>query len=366
MSEPSASAPVVGMVGAGQLARMTHPAAVALDVRFRVLADAADDSAALVVPDAPVGDYRSFDDLRKFAADCDVVTFDHEHVPTEHLEALEAAGLAVRPGSRALVHAQDKRVMRERLTALGVPTPRWSSDVDALPRPYVAKAVRGGYDGRGVWFVAEGDELPDTDLIVEERVPIVRELAVQVARSATGETATYPVVETVQADGICVEVIAPAPDLADDIGRAAASLAVQIATELEVVGMLAVELFETADGLLVNELAMRPHNSGHWSIDGAVTSQFEQHLRAVLGWPLGSTEPLAPVTVMANLLGSASTDLVAALPGVLSDPQVKVHLYGKSPRPGRKLGHVNVVGDDLTQARTRARAAVEALRGEPM
>src|SRR5947199_5616248 len=215
MTEPTRR-PIVGMVGAGQLARMTAPAAVALDVRFRVLADAADDSAALVVPDTQVGDYRSFDDLRRFAAECDVVTFDHEHVPTEHLEALEAAGVAVRPGSAALVHAQDKRVMRDRLTALGVPTPQWSSDVTALPRPYVAKSVRGGYDGRGVWFIDEGDEVPDIDLIVEERVPIVRELAVQVARSATGETKTWPVVETVQRDGICIEVIAPAPELSAD------------------------------------------------------------------------------------------------------------------------------------------------------
>jgi 5-(carboxyamino)imidazole ribonucleotide synthase len=362
----AAGRPVVGMVGAGQLARMTAPAAVALDVHFRVLADAADDSAALVVPDAPVGDFRSFDDLRRFAAECDVVTFDHEHVPTEHLEALEAAGVAVRPGSSALVHAQDKQVMRERLTALGVPTPRWSADVNALPRPYVAKSVRGGYDGRGVWFISDGDELPDTDLIVEERVPIVRELAVQVARSSTGETKTWPVVETVQRDGICIEVIAPAPDLPADIARAASDIAVTIATELGVTGVLAVELFETADGLLVNELAMRPHNSGHWSIDGCVTSQFEQHLRAVLGWPLGSTEPVAPVTVMVNLLGGAATDFVAALPAALADPAVRVQLYGKTARPGRKLGHVTVVGETLGDVRARARAAAEQLRGEPV
>src|SRR4051812_28262963 len=247
MTEPTRR-PIVGMVGAGQLARMTAPAAVALDVRFRVLADAADDSAALVVPDTQVGDYRSFDDLRRFAAECDVVTFDHEHVPTEHLEALEAADVSVRPGSRALVHAQDKRVMRERLTELGVPTPKWSTDTDALPRPYVAKAVRGGYDGRGVWFIGPDDELPATELIVEERVPIVRELAVQVARRPSGETRTWPVVETVQRDGICVEVIAPAPDVPAEVNRAASEIAVRIATELDVTGVLAVELFETADG----------------------------------------------------------------------------------------------------------------------
>src|SRR3954453_732996 len=244
----AAQRPVVGMVGAGQLARMTHPASVALDVRFRVLADAADDSAALVVPDAPVGDFRSFDDVRKFAAECDVVTFDLEHVPSEHVQALGAASVVVRPGSSAVVYAQDKRAMRERLTELGVPTPKWSNDVEAIARPYVAKAVRGGYDGRGVWFVGPGDDLPETDLIVEERVPIVRELAVQVARSANGETRTWPVVETVQADGICIEVIAPAPDMPADVDRAACDIATCIATELDVTGVLAVELFETADG----------------------------------------------------------------------------------------------------------------------
>jgi len=354
------------MVGAGQLARMTHPAAIALGLRFRVLAESSSDGAALVVPDSPVGDYRSFDDLRVFASACDVVTFDHEHVPTEHLEALEAAGVAVRPGSAALVHAQDKRVMRERLDAIGVPIPKWSPDPESLPRPYVAKAVRGGYDGRGVWFLDESDELPPTDLIVEERVPIVRELAIQIARRPSGEMRAWPVVETVQQDGICVEVVAPAPAL--DPARAADALAVAttIATGLDVTGCLAVELFETADGLVVNELAMRPHNSGHWSIDGAVTSQFEQHLRAVLDWPLGDPSPLAPVSVMVNLLGGASTDLGSSLPAALAlEPAAKVHLYGKEARPGRKLGHVTVVGDDLSDVRSRARAAAALLRGGP-
>jgi 5-(carboxyamino)imidazole ribonucleotide synthase len=353
------------MVGAGQLARMTHPAAIALGVRFRVLAESATDGAALVVPDAPVGDYRSFEDLRVFAAACDVVTFDHEHVPTEHLEALEAAGVAVRPGSASLVHAQDKRVMRERLDAIGVPVPTWSPDPESLSRPYVAKAVRGGYDGRGVWFVDDGDELPPTEVIVEERVPIVRELAIQIARRPSGEMRTWPVVETVQQEGICVEVVAPAPSLDPDRAKQALSIATTIATSLEVTGCLAVELFETPDGLFVNELAMRPHNSGHWSIDGAVTSQFEQHLRAVLDWPLGDPSPVAPVSVMVNVLGGPVTDLATALPAVLAlEPAAKVHLYGKDARPGRKLGHVTVVGDDLPDVRSRARAAAALLRGD--
>jgi 5-(carboxyamino)imidazole ribonucleotide synthase len=353
------------MVGGGQLARMTAQAVIPLGLTLRVLADSVDDSAALVTPATTVGDYRSFDDLRAFATRCDVVTFDHEHVPREHLEALHASGVVLRPGPAALLYAQDKRAMRERLDALGVPVPRWSTDTDALPRPYVAKAVRGGYDGRGVWFLDAGDALPDTELLVEERVPIVRELAIQIARRSSRETRTWPVVETVQDDGICVEVIAPAPELAAGVRRDAEEIARLIATELDVTGCLAVELFETPTGIVVNELAMRPHNSGHWSLDGAVTDQFVQHARAVLDWPLGDPGPTAPVSVMANVLGGEHTDLARSLPRVLGrDPGVHVHLYGKSARPGRKLGHVTVVGDDLTEARARARAAAALLRGD--
>jgi 5-(carboxyamino)imidazole ribonucleotide synthase len=365
VTPPPDRLPVLGMVGGGQLARMTAQAVIPMGLTLHVLADGADDSAARVTPATTIGDYRSFDDLRAFAARCDVVTFDHEHVAQEHLQALEAAGIAVRPRAAALVFAQDKQAMRERLGTLGVPVPRWSADPDALPRPYVAKAVRGGYDGRGVWFVGPGDDLPKTDLIVEERVPIVRELAVQVARRPSGEICAWPVVETVQQDGICVEVVAPAPGLSADLQHRAEEIARLVATELDVVGDLAVELFETADGLLVNELAMRPHNSGHWSIEGARTSQFEQHARAVLDWPLGDPAPLAPVAVMSNVLGGHHTDLAAALPGVLArDPGARVHLYGKETRPGRKLGHVTVIGDDLAEVRARARAAAAQLRGD--
>jgi 5-(carboxyamino)imidazole ribonucleotide synthase len=358
--------PVVGMIGGGQLARMTHQAAIALGMSLRILAAEPDDSAAVVAADVTIGDHDNFDDLRRFARDCDVVTFDHEHVPQQHLEALVAGGIAVHPSPQALINAQDKRVMRKRLTELGVPVPRWSTDPDAWPRPYVAKAVRGGYDGRGVWFVDVGDDLPPTDLIVEERVSITRELAALVARSPSGQAAAYPVVETVQRDGICREVVAPAPDLGDDAAVAIQQLALRIAGELDVTGLLAVELFETADGVLVNELAMRPHNSGHWSIEGARTSQFEQHLRAVTDLPLGDTTPTAPHVVMVNVLGGSDPGLPGRLPHVLArDPGVRVHLYGKGVRPGRKLGHVTVLGDDLDDVRERARRAAEDLRGEP-
>jgi 5-(carboxyamino)imidazole ribonucleotide synthase len=375
--------PVVGMVGAGQLARMTQQAAIALGQSVRLLAESADDGAALVASDVVIGDYRSLADLRGFARGCDVVTFDHEHVPNEHIVALEADGVAVHPGSAALRFAQDKQAMRERLTALGVPCPRWAPIADAAALaafgdevgwPVVLKATRGGYDGRGVWVVddlaAAADVLASgTTLLAEERVPIVRELAADVARSPYGQGAVWPVVETVQRDGICVQVIAPAPELTESLAEQAQELALRLAGELGVTGVLAVELFETPDGLLVNELAMRPHNSAHWTIEGSLTSQFEQHLRAVLDYPLGSTRQVAPVVVMANLLGGADDVTPKGIDervhhAMARWPDVKIHLYGKKFRPGRKVGHVNTYGDDLDDCLERARHAAAWFRGD--
>jgi 5-(carboxyamino)imidazole ribonucleotide synthase len=356
--------PVVGMVGAGQLARMTQQAAIALGLSLRVLAESASDGAALVIPDVEVGEAGDWDALERFAKSCDVVTFDHEHVPNDLVARLAASGVAVRPGAEALQYAQDKRLMRHKLADLGLPVPKWSDDPAALPRPYVVKAVRGGYDGRGVWFVKDGDPLPEVDFIVEERVSIVHELAIQVARTPSGKTRCWPVVETVQRDGICIEVVAPAPRLSTSLAAEAERIAITIANELGVVGVLAVELFEAPSGLVINELAMRPHNSGHWSIEGATTDQFEQHLRAVLDWPLGDTRPRARVSVMVNLLGGPATDLAASLPAAMAaSPSASIHLYGKSERLGRKLGHVTVLGDDLVEARDHARRAVAILQG---
>jgi 5-(carboxyamino)imidazole ribonucleotide synthase len=368
------------MVGAGQLARMTHQAAIPLGQSLRVLADTADDGAALITANVVVGDYRSLEDLRAFAVGCDAVTFDHEHVPNEHIAALEADGVSVHPGAAALVFAQDKAAMRRRLSGLGVPCPRWApvesvGELDAFAAevgwPVVLKATRGGYDGKGVWVVASLDEArpvleSGTPLIVEEKVAIERELAAVVARSPFGQGAAWPVVETVQQDGICVEVIAPAPALDDELAELAQALALRIAHELGVTGVLAVELFQTADGLVVNELAMRPHNSAHWTIEGSRTSQFEQHLRAVLDYPLGSTTATAPVVVMANLLGGPDGVLPKGIDERVHHcfahwPEVKIHLYGKQFRPGRKVGHVTALGDDLDTVRERARAAAAYL-----
>jgi 5-(carboxyamino)imidazole ribonucleotide synthase len=379
--------PVVGMVGGGQLARMTHHAAIALGQSLRVLAATETDGAALVAADTVVGSHTDLDALLGFARGCDVVTFDHEHVPTEHIRELVKAGAVVRPGADALVHAQDKRAMRERLAASGIPVPRWApvrspddltafAEAEAGPGagwPLVVKAVRGGYDGRGVWIVTGPDEVPaGLDLIVEECVPLRRELAAVVARSPFGQVAVYPVVETVQRDGICVEVLAPAPGLSDERAVLAQDLAIRIATELDVIGLLAVELFDTGTGLIVNELAMRPHNSAHWTIEGARTSQFEQHLRAVLDYPMGDTSLTAPVVVMANVLGWEPDGRDMSLDERLhhmfaSEPAVKVHLYGKQVRPGRKIGHVTALGDDLEKVRASAARAARWLSegGEP-
>ena len=372
--------PVVGMVGGGQLARMTAQAAIGLGVTFRVLAEAPGDSAALVTHDVTVGSHLSLPDVAAFAGRCDVVTFDHEHVPGRVLAELESAGVLVRPGSAALRYTQDKLAMRGALAARGVPCPRYAAvssvaDVEEFAAgswPVVLKAVSGGYDGKGVWVCASPAAAAEVvahgiALLAEEFVPFRRELAALVARSPSGQGAAYPVVQTVQVDGICREVIAPAPGLDPEVAAAAQALALRIASSLDVTGLLAVELFETAaGGLLVNELAMRPHNSGHWTIDGARTSQFEQHLRAVLDLPLGSCAPTGPFTVMANLLGGTDPDIYDRYIHVMAaDPAVKVHFYGKEVRPGRKIGHVTIVGDswdDLDEVRARARRAASYLR----
>ncbi|MEU2109174.1 5-(carboxyamino)imidazole ribonucleotide synthase [Streptomyces sp. NPDC019507] len=372
--------PVVGMVGGGQLARMTHEAGIPLGIRFKLLSDTPQDSAAQVAGEVVVGDYRDLDTLRAFARGCDVITFDHEHVPTEHLRALEAEGIPVRPGPDALVHAQDKGVMRARLDRIGAPSPRHRIVADPADAaafaaevggfPVILKTVRGGYDGKGVWVVrSEEDAEPPfragVPVLAEEKVDYRRELAANVVRSPHGQAVAYPVVESRQVDGVCDTVIAPAPDLDEELTGQAQQLALRIARELGVVGHLAVELFETTDGrILVNELAMRPHNSGHWTQDGAITSQFANHVRAVLDLPLGDPRPRARWTVMANVLGGDYPDMYQGyLHCMARDPQLKIHMYGKDVKPGRKVGHVNTYGDDLDDVLARARHAADYLRG---
>ncbi|MCS4535862.1 5-(carboxyamino)imidazole ribonucleotide synthase [Corynebacterium sp. HS2168-gen11] len=380
--------PLVAIIGDGQLARMMHTEAIELGVRVRLLAGALDASAAQVVHEVQLGDYTNYDDLLTASANAAVMTFDHEHVPTEHLQALQAQGVNVQPSPHALLHAQDKLMMRQRLADLGAPVPAFQSiDSVAVAKEFwqrtngqvCVKARRGGYDGNGVWFPDTETELvalvekllaAGTLVMAEEKVALVRELSAMVARTPSGQTQAWPVVESVQTNGICTEAIAPAPQLSAEVDAKVRLLAAQIATELDVTGALAVELFETRDALgqpvvLVNELAMRPHNTGHWTQDGCVTSQFEQHLRAVLDYPLGDTALTAPVTVMANVLGGP-TDPQLPMAKRMQDvwqkyPQAKIHLYGKDYRSGRKLGHVNVSGDDIAQTRKVAQACAHYL-----
>jgi len=365
----------IGVIGGGQLARMMIAPAVELGVDIRVLAESEGMSAQLAA--TAVGDYRDLETVRAFASGVDVVTFDHEHVPQEVLRALVSDGVAVHPGPDALQYAQDKLDMRSRLAELGVPQPDWARVADAGELKAflddhggraVVKTPRGGYDGKGVRVVRAAEEAADwfaqiaqdDALLVEELVSFRRELAQQVARRPSGEIVAYPVVETVQRDGVCAEVFAPAPGAGDRLTQVAEGIGRQIAEGIGVTGMLAVELFETDDErILVNELAMRPHNSGHWSQDGAVTGQFEQHLRAVADLPLGDPSPRAAWAAMINILGGpADGSFEDRFEAAMSEhPDAKIHTYGKAARPGRKVGHVNAAGDDLDDVVYTARAA---------
>jgi 5-(carboxyamino)imidazole ribonucleotide synthase len=372
--------PKIGVVGGGQLARMMAPAAEALGVSFHVLSEAPGSSAAQVSSQVTVGDYRDFDTLRAFAESVDVLTFDHEHVPPEHLRALEAAGHSVHPTPDALIHAQDKIVMRRKMDELGLPNPAWAevgsveelrTAAERIGLPLILKTPRGGYDGHGVRVISDPAEAADWfetapgTLLAEEKVDFSRELAVMVARSPMGQTAVWPVVATYQENGVCKEAVAPAPGLDAEVSARIQRDVIELAARLGVTGVMAMEMFETADGYLVNELAMRPHNTGHWTQDGSRTSQFEQHLRAVLDLPLGDPAAQFPVTAMVNVLGAEHSDLYGAYLHVLAhDPEVKVHMYGKEVRPGRKLGHVNLTGagrpEDIV---ARARHAADFIAG---
>lgn len=364
---------VIGVIGGGQLARMMIGPAIELGLELRVLAETSDSSARDRA--TAVGDFRDLDTVLAFARDVDVITFDHEHVPSDIIVALEEAGVAVRPGSAALAVAQDKIVMRRILEELGHPLPVWgvaettadvSSFLAANGGRIIAKAPRGGYDGKGVAVVTDSAQVEEWlargPVLMEEMVDFSRELAQLVARRPSGETAVWPAVETTQANGVCTEVILPAPTGGGRIIEAAAELGRLIANDLNVTGVLAVELFETTDGnLLVNELAMRPHNSGHVTIEGSVTSQFEQHLRAICDMPLGATDSQHPWAVMVNVFGSMDLERYSRL---TQSSDVKLHNYGKEPRAGRKVGHVTATGTDVTDTASRACAVAEIFRAD--
>lgn len=376
----SCNAPTVGVVGGGQLARMMQPPAVALGITLDVLVDDVNDAAAQVIPQHHVGAYTDPEVVRALATRTDVLTFEHEHVPYALLDELIAEGCQIQPPPSALIFAQNKIEMRRTLTEAGVQCPQWAvatstAEIDAFRAAHggaaVVKAATGGYDGKGVHVVRSAQDVEAVtswlevqgQVLVEELVDFVRELAVLVARTPSGHGTAWPVVESIQENGVCAQVIAPAPDLDAELAETSTLTALRIADELQVTGVMAVEGFETSDGrFLINELAMRPHNSGHWTIDGSVTSQFEQHLRAVLDLPLGDTSPTAQWSVMVNVLGGDVTDLPRAATNVMARyPDAKIHLYGKEVRPGRKVGHITVSGDDLHDVRDTASSAASIL-----
>lgn len=366
------------MVGGGQLAQMTQQAAIALGVELVVLASSTEEPAVAAGARLVEGQPDDPEALRRLAAECDVITFDHEGVPPEMLETLAAEGIPFAPPPGAKLFAQDKAFARRNLGELGFPVPAnllatSDEEVTAFGSehgwPVIAKAPRGGYDGRGVWELASaGEAAPildglDGGLLLEPKLELIRELSVLSARRTGGETVTWPVVETVQRDAMCRELIIPARSDESVLLRAA-ELGRSITEAIGAVGIVAVELFETPDGLVVNELALRPHNSGHFSIEGSVTSQFEQHLRSVLDWPLGSTAPTAPAVVTINVVGPADgSDPRDRLGKALGVDRARIHLYGKDARPGRKLGHVTALADTVEEAHLIASDAVGILEG---
>ncbi|MDQ2679059.1 MAG: 5-(carboxyamino)imidazole ribonucleotide synthase [Actinomycetota bacterium] len=388
MTDRPASGPVVGIVGGGQLARMLAEAATPLGVHVRVLAAPGDEGAAEVIPDVQIGSPDDPASLRSFAASVDVVTFDHENVDHGALAEIEAAGTPVRPSVETL-RFSDKAHQRREFAAAGLPVPPFevvdpgaeaAAALDAAQRfatahadadgRIVAKASRGGYDGRGVWMLTAG-ELPDflaayegAPLVLEPRLPLDLEVAVLAARRPSGEVVTWPILETVQVDGMCDEVLWPA-SLAPELADRAREIGQRVAEVTGAVGVLAVELFVSDGELVVNEIAPRVHNSGHLTIEGSRTSQFEQHLRAVLDWPLGPTEPTAPSVVMANVVGGPEADPRDRQAEALAvEPGANIHLYGKTSRPGRKIGHVTVLGgDDLAATRRAANTVADTLAG---
>jgi 5-(carboxyamino)imidazole ribonucleotide synthase len=346
----------------GEEARSVH-------VELTVLATSNDDSAAQICEHVIVGAADDEAALLALWEESDVVTFDHELVDLDLLSDLEERGVVFRPRPSALRYSVDKAFQREEFARAGFPVPRfvvvraeedltelltWCRSLDGPP---VVKAARGGYDGRGVLFPSDADEaiaftrqlLHGGAVVVEERIQLRSEVAQLAVRPTDGEVLTYPLVTTVQSAGMCAEVHFPC-ELDEARQRQAAELSAEIARHIDLVGVMAVEFFDAPEGLIINELALRPHNSGHWTIEGTTTSQFANHLRAVSGQGLGAVDATCRAAVMVNVVG-------APTPGSLDDarhvPGVHVHDYGKAWRPGRKLGHVTAVGDDIATLHVR-------------
>ena len=362
--------PTVGVIGAGQLARMSVAPAAALGVNLLLLANDAQDSGAQITNHV-VGDYKDLETVRAFARKCDVITFEHELIPLSIVKALEADGVVVRPSSASFIFSQDKAAMRERLSNFPSPKNAVVTKAEEVREfPVIAKAISGGYDGRGVWKINSQTELAAVlkevgKVLIEELIDFDYEIAVMVARSPHGQATTWAPTQTIQRDGICVMTITPAPQLSNDLSEKAQKLALDIANEIGVIGVMAVEIFVKGQELFINELAMRPHNSGHWTIEGSLTSQFEQHLRAVLDLPLGNPQMTAPIAVMGNILGGDKEDMYRPYLHLMArTPELKFHHYKKEVRPGRKIGHVNLLGDNLLELTQEVQHALDYMSGE--
>lgn len=366
----SAPFPTIGIIGAGQLARMSIAPAAALGINLILFAQDSSDSAAQISPHV-VGDYRDLAAVLEFASQCDVITFEHELVPPSVIKGLEIKGIRVFPTSKSFQYSQDKVAMRQKLEKF--PAPSWKvlneNDYE-FDFPFIAKKISGGYDGRGVWKINSKEEIieilrENPKVLAEELIDFNFEISVMVARSPHGQATSWAPTQTIQEDGICTSTIAPAPDLSAALAERAQQLALEIAEEVELIGVMAVEMFVRDDDLFINELAMRPHNSGHWTIDGARTSQFEQHLRAVLDLPLGDPSMTAPFAVMGNILGGAKTDMYRPYLHLMArNPDLKFHHYRKEIRPGRKVGHVTAIGSDLLELTQTVQHAREYMTGE--
>lgn len=360
--------PKVGIIGAGQLGRMSAAPATALGVDLLLLAQSPNDSGAQVA-NYVIGDYRDLAQVREFAQKCDLITFEHELIPISIIRALESEGIKFYPTSESFLFSQDKAAMRERLA--NYPAPKWQVVTDASEVtnfPVIAKAISGGYDGRGVWKVNSTSELTELlaqtpKLLIEELIDFDFEISVMVARSPHGQAATWAPTQTIQSDGICTMTIAPA-QLATELSLNAQEMALSIAADIKLVGVMAVEIFVKGSNLFINELAMRPHNSGHWTIEGSATSQFEQHLRAILDLPLGDTAMVADFAVMGNVLGGEKTDMYRPYLHLMArTPKLKIHQYRKEVKPGRKIGHVTLIGENLVELTSEVQHAIDYMSG---
>lgn len=369
------SFPKVGVIGAGQLARMMVSPAIKLGIELTLFAGSESESGALIAPHQ-VGSLSDTDAVLAWAQSCDVVTFEHELIPQELILKIAASGVKVYPSAHSFTFSQNKLAMRQKMQELALPNPRWqnySGDKVELDFPLIAKSISGGYDGRGVFLVNDMSELLSlhksigSNLLLEEKLNFDYEIAVMVVRSPHGQAATWAPTLTVQQNGICTQTVTPIPELSAGLSSQIVQMALQIAQGIDLVGVMAVEMFVLGDQLIINELALRPHNSGHWSIEGAVTSQFEQHLRAVLDLPLGDTSLVAPFAVMGNVIGietDKSSNLYRPYLHLMArSPALKIHQYMKELRPGRKVGHVTLLGADLLHLRSEVSHAVDYLSG---